>query len=50
MALIERERERLDQDFVQFQTLDGLQRVEVPDDDVSLESHVSLLPGSQVLA
>jgi hypothetical protein len=43
VALIERRGERLDQNFVQFQALDGLQRVEVPDDDISLESHVSLL-------
>ena len=49
MAFVEGERERLDQDFVQFQSLNGLQRVEVPNDNVGLESHVRLLAGSQVL-
>ena len=50
VSFIKGEGKRLDQDFVQFQSLDGLKRVEVPDDDIGLESHVCLLAGSQVLS
>ena len=36
ILLIRREREALDQNLVQFEAVDHLQSVEVPDDDVGL--------------
>lgn len=44
------EAERLDQDLVELKSVDGFQRVEIPNDDFSLEAHMSLLASSDVLS
>jgi len=43
VLLVEGERQALDEDFVQFKSMHHLEGIEIPDNDVSLETHVSLL-------
>lgn len=44
------EREGLDEDLVELEAVDHGALLEVPDDDISLEAHVSPLSGGNVLA
>lgn len=50
VALVSREGQVLDEDLVQLESVEHGHRVEVPDDNVGLESHVGLLSGGDVLA
>ena len=46
VLLILREGERLDQDLVELKTMDHLEGVEVPNDDIRLNNRVYTLPGA----
>lgn len=50
ILLILRESQVLDQNFVEFQFLHDFESVEVPDDDIGIETHVCLLPTCDVFA
>ena len=50
MLLIEGEGKTLDENLVQLESLHQLQGIKVPDNDISLEAHVSLLARSNVLS
>jgi len=48
--LVVREGQALNEDLVKLEALNNLKGVEVPDNDVSLEAHMSLLATGDVLA
>lgn len=50
ILLVETEGKRLDKHLVELESVNHLQGVEVPDDDIGLESHVSLLTGGNIFA
>lgn len=50
VLLIGREREILNQNLVQFESVEHGHGIEIPDNDIGLESHVGLLSRGDVLA
>lgn len=50
MSFVVAERETLDQHFVNFESMHHLEGIEVPNNDVSLETHMSLLTRCNVFS